>query len=498
MIKLEEIKIKLTLILVATFLLLWISAYVFLAKRQEAAAIQSLRHQAEGIYHTILLSRHWISSHGGIYVKNGTQYTLITPSHFVSKLTNYAKVTNFFPYSVKIAVEKPKNPAHLPDYFEKKALKFLKQKQKAIWALEKHDEEIFFRYAAPLKFKTECTHCHLSMQNNSLGCISIKFRATDTIKNLKVNKMIIAGYTFLPAIAIFSLIFFWLHRLVLKPLKIFEEAANSIAQGNYRIRVNINTKDEWGRFAKQFNIMISKIENHQKELEEKVREATQKLQKVYEDFFANITHDLKTPITAIKGASEILSKKNLGEPYTTIIRKNVEKLNLLIEDILECTKLESGSIQLQKEIVDLGELLEDVLLSLNLLAEERKVKLKLKMANRDVELSVFCDPAKLQRAFANILHNAIKFSPSGGVVTIEVEPKEGKVEIKIMDQGPGIPEDLVNKVFDKFAKGKDSKGLGLGLTISKAIIEQHQGKVEISSIPGKGTTVIVTLPLTKN
>lgn len=165
---------------------------------------------------------------------------------------------------------------------------------------------------------------------------------------------------------------------------------------------------------------------------------------------------------------------------------------------MECTKLESGSIQLQKEIVDLGELLEDVLLSLNLLAEERKVKLKLKMANRDVELSVFCDPAKLQRAFANILHNAIKFSPSGGVVTIEVEPKEGKVEIKIMDQGPGIPEDLVNKVFDKFAKGKDSKGLGLGLTISKAIIEQHQGKVEISSIPGKGTTVIVTLPLTKN
>ena len=485
------LKAKITVLFVAVFVTLWGFFYLWNTRVQEHTLVENLKHQAEGIYHTVLLTRHWISEKNGIYVKDKETYRLITPSHFVAKLTHYAQKQSALPYYIKIAVQNPKNLHHTPDSFEKKALKQLENGKESVWSIEKRNGHLLFRFAAPLKFKSECTNCHSNMREKKTGCISIWFPVDAAFKELRHSKAYMFGYTVLSVGAILLVLLFWIHRLVIKPLNTFRDAISEIEKGNYDIKVDINSNDEWGVFAKHFNIMIQTINSHQKELETKVKEATQKLQKVYEEFFANITHDLKTPITAIKGAADILARKEEGEPYTSIIRKNINRLSLLIDDIIECTKLESGSLELNLEVIDLVDLITEVIFSVKPLADEKGVRITCR-TTKD-EILIKADPTKLYRTIANILDNALKFSPENGEIEIDVYEVDDYVQVEVKDQGPGIPSQYRNLVFNKFFKDKNSKGLGLGLTIAKAVVEAHGGRIEITS-DSKGTKVVIKLP----
>ena len=497
------VKSKITTSLLLLLGGLWFFFYYWIADNQEKTLKEHLKHQAEGIYHTIILTRHWISEKGGIYIKDNNTFQLITPSHFVAKLTEYTKKEGVFPYRIKIAVLHPNNPQHAPDDFEKRALKVLENKD-SYWEVQRSKNHTFFRFAAPLRFKRECTNCHTSYSGKVKGCVSISFPADKAIEKLHKDKIYMAVYSVSSFFLVFVLIYVLIDRLILNPLEKFHNASLRVEKGDLDVRVDINSKDEWGRFANQFNHMIKKVSAHQRELEHKINEAVAELQKAYEElketeryrseFFSNITHDLKTPITAIKGATELILRKDEKNPYANIIRKNVEKLSRMIDDILDCTKLEIGQLELKLEKTDVSELIEDIIFALEPLAQEKKIKLK--VINSAQNTIVMADKNRLFRAIANLVNNSIKFSPKESEILITLKNEEGNLIISIEDFGPGIPEEEREKVFNKFYRGRNNKqGMGLGLSIAKGIVEAHGGEIWIDSPNHPGVTFHIKLPV---
>ena len=495
-----KLRNKIVLAIFIPLLTMWLLFYIWINKRQENFILNYLKQQAEGIYNTVILTRHWISKKGGIYVKSGNSgYKLITPSHFVAELTNFAK--NIFPYTIKIAVLNAENPDHIPDKFELKALKKIwNEHLPNYWELKEKNSQKIFRFAAPLKFKKECTYCHFNYSEKSKGCISISFPATPVYRELTVSKIYMGIFSIISLFFLFIIMYLLLNRLVLNPLNEFTTASAAIESGDLNARVNIKTNDEWQILADRFNSMIEKIALHQKELENRINKATKELQKAYEElkqtekfkseFFSNVTHDLKTPITAIKGAADLLVRKE-NSPYGHIIMKNVEKLSRMINDILECTNLEHGKIELRKKQDDIVDLMEDIIFTVQPLAMDKGVSIEL-VNNLNNDFVSF-DRGKLSRAIINIVTNAIKFSPEKGKVKISLNPQDNGLLISVEDYGPGIPEEEKEKVFDKFYR-RAGNGMGLGLFIAKGIIEAHGGKIWISKPEHRGTIFNIFLP----
>jgi signal transduction histidine kinase/ligand-binding sensor domain-containing protein/DNA-binding response OmpR family regulator len=241
-------------------------------------------------------------------------------------------------------------------------------------------------------------------------------------------------------------------------------------------------------------------------------------------FFANISHEFRTPLTLIKGpVKQILDGEfagNLKEQCKMILR-NSDRLLGLINQILDLSKLESGEIKLQVAETDIIQYLNGMILTFSSLAESKKVTLKFTSTENLLTGYVDCD--KLEMIVTNLLSNAFKFTPEAGKVEVTVEIPKSKypipdksqvpncklpitnsdfVEITISNTGPGIPADRIDKIFDRFYQEynnykKDGEGTGIGLALTKELVEVCRGEISVSSIPNKTTTFVVTLPVTK-
>ncbi|QJA05678.1 DUF3365 domain-containing protein [Thermosulfurimonas marina] len=442
---------------------------------------RELRSQARAIYHFVTTTRQWIAWHGGIYIQDEEgRYRLVTPSHFVKDLLTFSK--DKLPYHIKVAVKSPKNPAHAPDAFEKEALQALAQGKREYARLE----EGLYRYAAPLTFKPECRSCHRELEVPSMaGCISLSLKTTSIEGYLKKRKRLLTLFFGLMFGAVALSLSFLLRKTVLVPLSKFKEATQRIWEGHFA-RVHLGSRDEWQALAQAFNAMSERLENHQKELEEQVAQATRELKEAYEklketdrfksEFFSHISHDLKTPLSAIKGTLDFLLRQDPENAHLRIAEKNVHKLLRMIEGILDLTRLEHGQIEFQKTLVDLGSLVEEVSLAHQPLAWEKS--LDFQWALPEHPLWVEADPDFLYRALANLLDNALKFSPEGSQVRVRVLSENGWAQVEIEDSGPGVEEAEKNQIFHKFYH-KNSGGLGLGLAISYNVIQAHGGEIEV-------------------
>ncbi|MBT8764511.1 DUF3365 domain-containing protein [Desulfohalobiaceae bacterium Ax17] len=482
--------------------------FLWMAKQQEAFVVKQLRHQALGIYHYIVLAREWISSHGGIYIRKNGNFHLITPSVFTREIALFTKRKR--PYSVKIATLDSKNPAHMPDQFECKAIELMQQgRERELWKVVGDKDKVIFRYAAPLIFENECAKCHQDFKRyNIVGCISISFPATSLFKEVAKNK----NYYFIYLVTTLGIVLFllmiMLKKFVLHPLNQLSMASQKIEKGELDVRVDLKASKEWVRVGESFNSMVESLASQQKRLEEEVNKAVADLSKAYEDlkrmekfksdFFSNITHDLKTPITAIKGASDILAKKLKGgeyETYVDILKRNVTRLSRMVKDLLDCARLESGELELHKEHLDLAEVIEDAVLMVQPLAWEREVEIEYVLPGEPYY--VFADRARIEQAVSNLLTNAIKFSDKPSKVVVKLTRKNGQVTMSVEDFGPGIPVDERDMVFKKFyrrdyEKGRD--GLGLGLAIAKGVVEAHGGKIWITQPDHRGVIMNISLP----
>ncbi|HDR7318629.1 sensory box histidine kinase PhoR [Bacillus toyonensis] len=226
-----------------------------------------------------------------------------------------------------------------------------------------------------------------------------------------------------------------------------------------------------------------------------------RLEQMRKDFLANVSHELKTPITSIKGFSETLldgamDNKKFCEHFLRIILKESERMQGLIEDLLDLSKIEQQGFKLNMETVDMKGLLEDIHMVLDNKAGEKEISLQVNVLKR---VSVIGDPGRLKQIFINLINNAIVYTPAGGVVSVELAEDKYNAYIKVSDTGIGISKDEIPRIFERFyrvdkARSRNTGGTGLGLSIVKHLVEAHHGTITVDSEVGEGTTFTVVLP----
>nr|WP_239540941.1 ATP-binding protein [Pullulanibacillus pueri] len=225
-----------------------------------------------------------------------------------------------------------------------------------------------------------------------------------------------------------------------------------------------------------------------------------KLEKIRKDFVANVSHELRTPVTSLKGFAEtLLEDPTIDESernkFLTIILKESDRLQLLIQDLLELSKIENEHFRLDVEKTDLGVITEE---TIDLLAEKaRRKKIDIDYNKQGLGV-VLGDPTRLKQMFVNIINNAIAYSPEGSHIKVLVMEQASEVLFRVSDNGIGIEKSEIPRVFERFyrvdkARSRNSGGTGLGLAIVKHLTEAHEGRIEVESEPGQGTTFNIFL-----
>lgn len=228
------------------------------------------------------------------------------------------------------------------------------------------------------------------------------------------------------------------------------------------------------------------------------------LERTREEFVANVSHELRTPLSLIKGYVETLldgarNDPAIAERFLKIIERNTQRLDLLIQDLLTISALESERIKLNLQPVELQPLVEKIFTDLKPPADNKNIELVSQLP----ELTATADVNRLEQVLANLVDNAIKYGrPQGKVVVGGKKLDDGKLEIFVQDDGPGIPTESLDRVFERFyrvdkARSRDQGGTGLGLSIVKHIVQAHGGEVWVKSELGKGATFFFTLPTTE-
>jgi len=476
---------------------------------------EQLRQQALGIYHYLSLSRMWIADQGGVYV-HGQEFNtekLITPSLFTDEIARISRIR--FPFEIKISLLNTQNPDYKSDSLDEEAIRAFQNgtlKESFTIIIGKHGKKA--RFIAPLHFEKECIVCHQDDSDSAnkiakvIGGLNIIIDAKDIFTHLDRIKYLYSflGFTSL----VFALILVWnmIKASVLNPLYQMNMAAKSIKKGNLTTRLDFSKKClEWQEVGESFNQMVATLSDHQKELEREIQKAICELQDAYlklketekyrGEFFSNITHDLKTPITAIKGAVDLIQKnkenQDKSDEYLKIIKNNSEKLSKMLTDLLDCSKIESIGLELNKDINDIAEIIEDAILMMTPLSLQKNIKINYDPPHDSFLLS--CDRQRIEQAITNIISNAIKFSDNDSEINVRIFNKNQEIIIEIEDYGIGMPEEDYDRVFQKFYRRKNEKaieGIGLGLSITKAIIEAHNGKIWIEQPSHKGSIFYIS------
>jgi signal transduction histidine kinase len=220
------------------------------------------------------------------------------------------------------------------------------------------------------------------------------------------------------------------------------------------------------------------------------------------EFISHLYHELLSPLGSIKGfASTMLADKQMDEEtrieFLNIINDESERLALLIENLLDLSKIEYGHIKMDKQKVQILDIVQEAVSNLRPAYEEKKIALKTE-APQDIPL-IFCDRDMILKLMTNILLNALKFTPERGRVKVSVKKEKGGIKVKVIDTGIGIQKKNLPFIFDKFYRAERPtdkiRGTGLGLSIAKEIIKSHGGDIWAESRPGKGSTFYFRLPL---
>ncbi|NVM57155.1 MAG: PAS domain-containing protein, partial [Desulfobacterales bacterium] len=235
----------------------------------------------------------------------------------------------------------------------------------------------------------------------------------------------------------------------------------------------------------------------------RAEEARKELMQMKEDFVASVSHELRTPLTSIKGFLQLLLKGKVKDPavqqeFLMRASQDANRLMALVNDLLDLSRLEAGRLQLELEEVDMSTLITETLQSLQGLAGEKGISMTYTPPKTSV--IVKADRRRLQQVLVNLVANAIKFSEAHRTILVTGEVTNDNVTIKVIDQGPGIPAEELPKLFDKFYQAHSTVkravgGTGLGLYISKKIVEAHGGHIGADSELGRGSTFFFTLPL---
>jgi len=281
----------------------------------------------------------------------------------------------------------------------------------------------------------------------------------------------------------------WMGNWIVKPLKTIEEASRNLSNGEYQ-EIPLQGPDEVQALAGAYNEMIDQVQ------------ASQQSQR---DFVANVSHELKTPLTSIQGFSQAMIDGTVDSGPSLlkaagIIKTEADRMYRLVVDLLDLARFDAGTLVLDRKALDLNKLLTHVVNQLIPQAAEARVKLSL---NVDTLPTCVGDEDRLAQVFTNLVDNAIKHTPEKGFVILNARSEAGQVRIEIIDSGKGITEEHLGRIFERFYKvdgsrKKESKpGTGLGLAIAQQIIQAHEGSISVRCTLGEGSVFEVTSPVVK-
>lgn len=288
-----------------------------------------------------------------------------------------------------------------------------------------------------------------------------------------------------------SLILAWLTaRWVTGPLRRAAQAAEAVAGGDFSTRLAPEGPHEVRRLSATFNQMVEQVQ------------AGAQAQR---DFVANVSHELKTPLTSIQGFAQAILEGAVGDAEglrraARVIHEESDRLRRLVEDLLDLARLDARQVSFVRAPLDLNGLLTSVLERISLRAADKGVRLENELPAYP---SLVGDGDRLAQVFTNLVDNAVKFTPAGGSVRLRGEVSGGRAVVHVEDGGPGIPAGELSRIFERFyqldkaRRGGEGRGVGLGLAISREIVQAHDGRLTVRSRTGEGSRFSVDLPVTR-
>jgi len=514
------------------------AVFFYFYQQEKDFIISQVDKQAHILCQQVLLTRSWLADMGGVYVEkkgglkvnpylahssiqdrnSSKEYLLRNPAMVTRELSEYADQMGL--YSFRLTSTMLINPASAPDGTERLALDLFRQRKIKEYVIrQKLGGRQVFRLITPLYIESACLSCH-QYQGYELGtlrgCISI------IIPNGEVERKIISlKYSFFSAAAciilftVFSL-FYMNHLLAIRPLRFLGRRISRFETDiNYPVPIS-SRQDEIGDLERSFAQMAVTVRESQLKREEKIALATAELRKTNKElrevnllleqqderkthFLANVSHELRTPLTAIRGGVDYLLKTVTDREqvvFLQILDKNIASLVIMVNNLIDLARIELDKVDLDMEEVNVKELLDEVVLLFQGMAREQEVTIG---KNGLQEVIIPLDYRRMNQVFINLFHNAVKFSPVGGIVILEMKVGAEEVAISVLNQGEQIPASELKSIFSRYeARQKTGmRGAGLGLAIARGLVQVHGGRLEVSSVAGEIRFTVI-LPLGKS
>jgi signal transduction histidine kinase len=289
----------------------------------------------------------------------------------------------------------------------------------------------------------------------------------------------------------------WIAHLVAEPLRRTVDAASSVAAGDFDVRLDERRRDEFGALSRAFNAMTAALATSRSELIERA-DSLERSEQHKSELISMVSHEVRTPLSSILGFTRLLLERDISSDdrrrYLQIIDAEATRLASLVSDFLDARLIEEGQFALRRELFDLRTLVQEQAE----LALEHDESHELDLQVQEKPLRVQADRSRLAQVVGNILSNAVKYSPSGGTITVGAAEEDGNARVWVDDEGTGIAPEHHEQIFEPFYRGDAPAagipGTGLGLAVSRRIVEAHNGRIGFDALDG-GTRFWIDLPL---
>lgn len=348
------------------------------------------------------------------------------------------------------------------------------------------------------------------------GLVSVEIPSQIKTRQRLLNRVFLITASLAAAATATVTLYFILTRLILYPMRVLQETAEKVREGDLNVRCDIPSGDEFQTLSETFNAMLAVVQERNEQLRRAnvsldhrlgqlatTNVALDESNRLKSEFLASVSHELRTPLNSILGFADLLKDAGRESPkilrYANNIHSSGSNLLELINDLLDLAKIEAGRMELRLDSLSLADMFEALVTVLGPLAAKRQVRIDTQISP-DVPL-INTDAGKLQQILFNLLSNAIKFSPIGGRIALDAaRPDPGHVRIAVSDRGPGIDPDKQQRIFEKFRQldagvTRQHGGTGLGLAISKDLADLLGGEIGVISTPGEGATFWLVLPI---